>query len=171
MGTNQPVWKLIANLGDRNPIDYGGYFVYRDTTGVYTEEAEMLIAPDNDDGAGTWQVYRFILDKCTWRKSTGTLSDNKFHPEMCAWFAQRESARKTRPQDTSYLSGVASSIGTSLSELRALFCSDNPLDRAHAYRAIGDYHGYANLDSYPVRLTSRTEVEARYAAELAKAQS
>ena len=90
---------------------------------------------------------------------------------MCAWFAQRESARKTRPQDTSYLSGVASSIGTSLSELRTLFCSDNPLDRATAYRAVGEYHGFENLDSYPLRFDTRAEVEARYAVELAKVQS
>lgn len=47
METKQPRWKLVAQLGDVHPIDYGGYFVYRDTTGVYEEEAEvlMVIAP------------------------------------------------------------------------------------------------------------------------------
>ena len=50
---SQPVWSCIANLGDVNPIDYGGYFVYIDTTGVYPPEAELLIAPsDNDDDDG-----------------------------------------------------------------------------------------------------------------------
>ncbi len=43
---DQPKWKLLANLGDANPIDYGGYFVYRDETGVYRDEAEKLISPD-----------------------------------------------------------------------------------------------------------------------------
>ena len=43
---DQPKWKLLANLGDANPIDYCGYFVYRDETGVYRDEAEKLISPD-----------------------------------------------------------------------------------------------------------------------------
>jgi len=28
----------VANLGDANPIDNGGFFVLRDTTGVYPPE-------------------------------------------------------------------------------------------------------------------------------------
>lgn len=160
MEINQPIWKLIANLGDINPIDHGGYFIYQDTTGKYAEEAELLISPEDD--TGTWTVYRFPLDRCTFRKSTATLSDNKFHPEICAWFAKRESERVKRPQDSTYLSNVAESAGISSAELRTLFCSENPLDRAHAYRAIGDYHGFENLDSYPLQIKSRAEVESRY---------
>ena len=46
METKQPKWKLIAQLGDVNPIDYGGYFIYEDETGVYPPEGEKLLIID-----------------------------------------------------------------------------------------------------------------------------
>jgi hypothetical protein len=42
-------------------------------------------------------------------------------------------------------------------------CSESPLDRAVAYRAIGDYHGFINLDESPLTDLDRSEIEARYA--------
>lgn len=149
---SQPDWKLIANLGDVNPIDYGGYFVYRDRTGVYTEEAELLIA-DCDDSPDSWTVYRFPLDRCT--LTDGVLSDNGYHPEYPAWFADS-------------LDGVASMIGQDPAELRSDLCSADPLVRARAYQAIGEYHGFENLDSYPLTFTSRSEVKQRYAKDTEK---
>ena len=85
MKTAQPVWKLLANIGDVHPIEYGGYFVFVDETGVYPPEAELLISPDSDDAPEGWVAYRFILDPCTY--VDGILSDNHFHPELPAWFA------------------------------------------------------------------------------------
>ena len=158
--SNQPSWKLIANLGDASPVDYGGFFVYEDTTGVYPPEAELLISPDDDDAPEGWIVYRFILDQCTFEN--GILSDNKFHPELSAWFAKPEPERKDRPQDTTYLKNVADSIGSTEAELIKQLCSDNAIERAEAYRAIGEYHGFENLDSYPLTFHSRNKVEARY---------
>ncbi len=46
---SQPAWECIAQLGDKNPIDHGGYWILRDTTGVYAEEAELLLVPDDED--------------------------------------------------------------------------------------------------------------------------
>lgn len=46
---SQPVWKYLGNLGDRHPIEYGGLFVYKDTTGVYGFEMEKLEEPCDDD--------------------------------------------------------------------------------------------------------------------------
>ena len=60
---SQPAWECIAQLGDKNPIDHGGYWILRDTTGVYAEEAELLLVPDDDDREYT--IYRFTLDRCT----------------------------------------------------------------------------------------------------------
>ena len=54
---SQPQWKLVAQLGDVHPIDYGGCFVYVDETGVYDPEMEILDSPDNDNG--TWTIHRF----------------------------------------------------------------------------------------------------------------
>lgn len=144
--SNQPSWNLIAQLGDANPIDYGGYFIYRDATGAYTEEAEWL-ETDDDDDPGRWAVYRFALERCTY--INGILSDNKFHPELDAWFAGS-------------VESMASCIGVEPSGLIGWFCSDDPLERAEAYRIVGQYHGFVNLDAYPLEFTNRDEVESRY---------
>jgi hypothetical protein len=48
-----------------------------------------------------------------------------------------------------------------------MFTSSNLCERALAWQAVGDYHGFDDLDSYPLTFKSRAEVEARYAEELA----
>jgi hypothetical protein len=161
--TNQPKWKQIAQLGDTNPFDYGGYYIFKDETGVYPEEAELLELDDPDDEESTYTIYRFILEKCTF--INGILSDNSSHPEHPAWFAHPESEREKRPQDTTYLSRVAGCMGMPVQELQRLFCSDDPKDRAFAYREVGTYHGLENLDSYPLTKLTRAEVEERYQEE------
>ena len=56
---------------------------------------------------------------------------------------------------------VASYIGTSVAILRKRWNDPNPRVRAHARVDVAGYHGWHNLDSYPLRLTKR-EVQARY---------
>lgn len=147
---SQPKWELIDQLGDNSPIEYGGYFIFRDKTGVYCEEGELLIVPEaEEEGKGEYLVYRIVLDKCTFLN--GVLSENKFHPSHPAWFADD-------------LSKVAGYVGCPLQKMIADLCSDDPLKRAHAYRAIGDYHGFENLDGYPLTLTYG-EAKKRYKAK------
>lgn len=148
--TRQPTWKLLANLGDVSPVDYGGYFVYEDTTGVYDPEVELLVSPDNDEGE--WTVYRFGIPRCT--LIDGVMSDNEFHPELKAWFADD-------------LAQVAQCFGMTLEELQRNFISDSLVERARAYQAVGIYHGFENFNSYPLTFNCRAEVEARYASEVA----
>jgi hypothetical protein len=142
--TKQPQWKRIANLGDVNPVEYGGYFVYTDRTKVYPPEAELLRTPD--DGGEGWTIHRFILDRCTF--VDGVLSDNAYHPELPTWFAKD-------------LAAVASFIGSTELDLINGLCSDDPIDRASAYRAIGEYHGFDNFDGYPRQYTKRSELPRR----------
>lgn len=159
---SQPVWKFVANLGDVNPIDHGGYFVYVDETGVYPPEA-VYLEVEGDDEANKWTEYRFSLEPCTFKD--GILSDNKFHPEHPAWFAKPEKERKERPQDTTYLKTVADACGQTEEELIEQFCSDDPVQRAFSWREVGMCHGWRNLDDYPLEFTDRSEVEARYNEE------
>lgn len=149
MSTTQPIWKFAMQLGDVHPIEYGGYFIYEDETGVYPPEGEILIEPEynKDEEKQVWEVRRFILDRCTF--IDGILSDNKFHPESEAWFADS-------------LDKIAEHIGATKEELIANFCSENLQDRAMAWRTIGEYHGWDNLDAYPLTLNS-DEVQKRYA--------
>lgn len=142
--SNQPDWKCIANLGDRSPIEYGGYFVYVDQTGVYPPEAEWLEAPEDDDTGIPWELYRFILEPCTY--VAGVLSDNRFHPDHPVWF-----------QDE--LWAVANTIDSTAEILISQFCSADPLKRAEAWRAIGQHYGFYELDSSPRRFSHRFKVE------------
>lgn len=154
---SQPKWKCVAQLGDKNPVDHGGFFVLIDTTGVHTPQVELLESPDDDEGE--WMVYRFDLDRCTY--IDGVLSDNPFHPTHPAWFAKPENHRAARPQDTTYLSNVCRTMDIEESELVRLLCSENPVERAQGYRCIGQYHGWDNFDSYPLTM-KRGEVNRRY---------
>jgi hypothetical protein len=47
--TNQPEWECVANLGDADPITYGGLLVYIDKTGVYPPEVEVIQEEENED--------------------------------------------------------------------------------------------------------------------------
>jgi hypothetical protein len=158
--SNQPVWKLVANIGDVNPLEHGGLFVYRDESGVYCEEAERL-RPVSGEGRGynRYRSWRFCLEKCTYWN--GIVSDNKFHPETPAWFAQPEYERKNRPQDTTYLKNVSDHCGYTVDHLIEELRSSDPCRRANAYREIFDYHGWDNADSCPLTLT-REDCVRRY---------
>lgn len=165
--SQQPQWKMIANLGDEDPFNHGGYFIYKDETGVYPEEAVKLVIEnesEQDVDLLFYTEYRFILDCCTY--INGILSDNKFHPEHPAWFAQPEKKKRRRPQDTTYLSNVAECVDWQPRDgMPAAFCSADPCERARAYEAVGDYHGWENLDNYPRTGISRKEVLERYEKE------
>jgi hypothetical protein len=153
--TKQPVWKFIANLGDKNPLEHGGYFVYRDETGVYQEEADLLIPPEKE--GGKYRIYRILLDRL--KLVRGYLVPFKYgadwsHP--VAFYDDWVHA---------HLDSVAKFVGVSVKKLAKAFTSRDPLIRAEAYRAVADYTGYENFDERPIILT-RGEVEERYDEEL-----
>jgi len=153
MITTQPIWQFIANLGDANPMAHGGFFVYEDKTGVYSPECALLTPKNEEDDARdpdmTWELRRFSADKCT--LINGVLSDNRFHPDKPAWFADK-------------IGALAETYGQTAAEVCALLCSNDTCDRAQGWRMIGEYFGYDNLDSYPRTLT-RADVYRLYRAE------
>jgi hypothetical protein len=160
---SQPQWKLVANLGDVTYLNYGGFFVYVDETGVYPAEAEVLVVDNEheiDDESLTYTVYRFALTKCT--LVNGVLSDNPYHPDMSAWFANDETEKESRIMSTC-LSSVSRCLNRTVEHFALDFCSDDIIVRAIAYREVAEYHGYDEFDQYPLKLT-RAEAESRYAA-------
>lgn len=140
MKTQQPTWEPVANLGDANPIDNGGFFVLRDTTGVYPPEAVSL----EPSGRG-WIAYRITLDPVT--LTDGVLSDNRFHPLHPVWWSDR-------------LQSIASTVGRTPADLTADFLSSDPLQRAEAYRALLYSFGGGEFDSDHLWFEDRAEVEA-----------
>lgn len=142
MSTQQPKWKCIAQLGDASPLEYGGFWVFEDTTGVYAPEAEHY---DPDSG----MVSRIVLEPHTYRD--GILSDNPYHPDYPVWYADD-------------IGSIAESVGHDgpLPIIDAL-CSDNAISRALAYREIAGYFGWHEFRAYPLTLT-HAEARARYSS-------
>lgn len=152
--------KRIGNTGDRSPAE-GSRYVYagRDETDDPYMEVVCEIY-DVPEGEPRFFVYRFDLE----RFKLLTKDDRRYLVAK-AW-------RPNWPHSfTAYdewfhkdLEAVAESCGTTLTKLRQCFCSEDPLERAFAWCCVGDYHGFENLDSYPLHLTE-AELEARYADE------
>jgi hypothetical protein len=132
---SQPKWRKIGVVGDVNPLDYSGGFVFVDDTGVYPPEVEYYDR-DNDTDNSPIRVYRFAAELCTY--VGGILSDNKYHPDHAVWFA-RDLPDGLTPAD---------------------FTSPDTMTRAAAWLEVGLYYGLDNLDSYPLVLSYR-EAEKR----------
>lgn len=141
--TNQPIWKCKANLGYVSPWDYDGAFVMEDTTGVYCPELWLFEIPENDTGPIV--ESRILLEKCTY--INGVLSDNKFHPSLRVWFGEPER-----------IANMAEDACISELELIDYFCSDDPVQRAMAYRLAVDTYGAHEFDQYPLSFSSRSEL-------------
>ena len=161
METQQPVWKLVTQLGDANPVEHGGLFVYEDTTGVYPPEAERLLNLDWDS-VSEWEVRRFVLENLKLVKDGDNvyLVAASYNPD---WSNPLPSYDEWFHKD---LAAVAASIGRTLEQMREWFTSTNSKLRALAWEALGDYHGWDNLDSYPRILTSEGEVRERYKGDI-----
>lgn len=150
---SQPQWELIY------ATDYSA--LYRDTTGVY--DPELMIAQTVDDAdeddieATAAVVYRFPLKRC-WQviDDDGTWYLTEQNPTRAAELPH--GLRAYQPWYADDLRHVADSVGCELSGLVADLCSDDPKMLAGAFEAIGGYHGYDNLDSYPEEWTT-TEFE------------
>ena len=147
--SNQPEWEFVTNLGDVNPVEYGGYFIFRDKTGIYQPEGEYY-DPE------TREAFRFSLDQL--QVFSGDLIP------LSIWY-ERYSLPHALNSYIEWFSkdvkSLASFVGIDSLELKRMFTSDDILERARAYESIGMYWGFNNLDNYPLKLT-RKEAEKRY---------
>lgn len=136
-------------------MEHGGLFLYVDETGIYAPEMERveMLDEEAEEGKEVYEIHRVTLEPCTF--IDGVLSDNPYHPKHAAWFADD-------------IEAVAECVGfeDGADGLRRALCSEDPQERAWAWCAVLDYHGWINGDNYPRTLT-RAEAEARYAKELA----
>lgn len=142
----QPQWRLVANIGDRDPFERGR-LVYVDATNVYSPEMVYFDPPV----AGKVKLHRFSMRACTLlNDDPSTLSDNRYHADKPAWFTQ-------------YIEGVASFGGTDAKELANKLCSSSPVERALAYDLLVSYFGIDEFDSYPV-IVSPSFIRRKYRA-------
>jgi hypothetical protein len=129
--------KQLANLGDVNPLDYGGFFVTAD-------EISVVEGKETNDGSRSdrWEVSRFSNTRC-YPIEGGGVSDNEFHKDHPAWFGKD-------------LESVSDSADNP--DIRDLLCSEDPVERAIGYRDVVGHWGVHEFDQHPVTLT-RTEVK------------
>lgn len=146
--TDQPVWKFVENIGDVNPLDHGGAFIFIDETGVYDPEMEVVTPiEDHDNDRLTWEMHRFSIEKCTFQG--GVLSDNKFHPDCQTWYADG-------------LKSIADCMGKDQLELIEQLCSDDLVQRALGYRDVYSYYGLENFDQDSMNEDNRLMLMNRY---------
>jgi hypothetical protein len=145
LGANQRTrCRVVGELGDVNPVEYGGGFVLACTGGGRSEQThEIEIAPygqeeEGEDGPLT--VFRVDI------------------PEGDVW----EDQSWAKPRD------IARSMGMSERELRALGAAGaTPLQKASAIEALAGYHGWHELDQYPLKF-SPAELRRRWRSLLGR---
>lgn len=148
----QPNWTPVMNLGDVNPLDHGGLFVFVDLNGEYDPEVEIIEPVDENDDNSDLEIHRFAIPRCSY--FGGVLSDNQFHPAHPAWFAKS-------------LADVARFTGETEEVLITLLCSSHPVDRAAAYRDLVSYHGIQNFAEHS-RTMTKFAARPRYDSYLRK---
>lgn len=159
---SQPDWEFVANLGDANPLEEGGFFVYRDKTGVYPPEAEMY----DPERRQAWRLlleplhsHRGILVPAKiaadFRHKTGRpLLHEKPLGAYEEWFSKS-------------IEYVARQNGLQARVLRRLLCSNDILERAAGYKLLADALGYHNFDpDGPLQLESHEDAAYRYQKEV-----
>lgn len=143
--------KPLANLGDVDYIEHGGFFVF-ESTPPDLPCIEILVEPD-EDGPQEWLSYLIEMEPHTYTAdgqdlptnfTSGILSDNQFHKSTAAWYADDlESVAET----TDYPNGVAG--------LRTDLCSGKPEIQAGAYQALVSYYGPYEFDQSPEVFTQQ----------------
>ncbi len=132
--------KELGTLGDVNAPEYDGGWIFEDDGRIWIEWVDT---PSDDDMKGgeykksaRWTVYRVHIET----------------PEIPSW-----------AEDD--LEAIAETVGGTASRLRKDFLSKDPKRRAMAYWDLASYHGWHELDNYPLVLT-KSEVEKRYGTEI-----
>jgi hypothetical protein len=138
------VCKLLANLGDVNPVDHGGYFVInRNASKRLDPEYQLVILETIDEPIPTWYYGHISIDKCYY--TNGILSDNQYHLDKPAWFADWfKDYDPTCDDERDYHL-----------KSRDYICSDDPIKRGSVYRDLGMYYGWENLGGHIQSTTSK----------------
>jgi len=158
---SQPRWRFVVNLGDAHPLEYGGYFVYRDMTGVYGYEAELVELLNENDERSKLRVIRVCLDRLKEVRDGDAVHLVPFTYEA-TW---PHPVHRYEEWFTDKLASIASYVGRTVEDLRASLCSEDGVQRAEAYRNVYDHEGWANGNEYPMTLTM-AEAKRRYRSAL-----
>ncbi len=133
---SQPKWKLVANIGDVNPFEHGGVFIFKDTTGVY--DPEILFIDPLEDIPQVANTYRVVMDIVT-----------------------KESIQDEFWGDSNDIEGVAGFIGQTSQQFIDDITSDDLVRRGFAWDALVKYYGPQNFGECP-DLTKISDLRRKY---------
>lgn len=178
--------RLVANLGDVNPIQYGGFLIFSPAEGQRYFECEVIEPLDGGQGEGSdVEVYRFTLDRrqwlgdVEWGKDVLTLShyrndlpwpevskDDEAQSLRLNYGCPYSPGSYTEWWDDSIEEiwrscGYDGSNGPSLYEFRNAQASTEAHTIGAFYQALVSYYGAHEFDQDPLRLTEK-EAVARY---------
>lgn len=134
MATKQPQYRIVYEFySDTNDMT----ILEKDITGVYRPRLSYL----EEMADGTFQLSRIDVEAHTF--INGILSDNKYHPELPAWYA--ETALK-----------VFSEFEAGIETMVKLLCNDADIRaQAQAFSWIVEYYGTYEFDQYPVPMDAK----------------
>jgi len=137
----QPQWKYLDTVGDRDPIAYGGGFMYVDELGNYCPEL-VWFEPASDD---------------EWREK-----GNKTPVEVYRILIENDSEREWW---YSYLAAVAAYVGQPVEELRQMAANSVIMEKALLYVFLISYFGPYQFDQEAVTITEQ-QAYHKYALEM-----
>lgn len=152
METKQPEWRVIANLGDATPLEYGGAFLLVDETGVYGPELIVWDEPAEDD---RYEIYRFPVE----RLYKVEHEDQLYYVHKCI---KDGFDQGTLPHPISaYREWFLKALDNLDEPDRVLgqLLSEDPIENAQAYLSIAGYWGINNFDGYPLDMGRRELIE------------
>lgn len=135
MKTKQPNWRVVVEFSG----DSGNNMIVleRDITGVYRPQLSYL----EEMVDGTFNLSRIVVEPHTY--INGILSDNPFHPEIPAWYA--DTAKK-----------VFSDFEAGFDGMIKILCNNEDIrQQAQVFSWIVEYHGTYEFDQYPQVLTAK----------------
>lgn len=133
---------LINNIGDLHPLEYGGALIYR-CTGKHRggAEYELDILKVNEN-TGAIECFTILLEPP--------------NPVNREWFEDN-------------LNYVGYYVGIPEVELRAMWASNNPVERAIFYQYLTAYFGAFEFHQYPEEYTAG-EARRKYRAAFNRAK-
>lgn len=147
--SQQPKWRLRTSVDE--------WAILEDETGVYSPEVEY--AQETMPGRRTiFELYRFSLD----RLKRVVHEDQIYYVPFAYEANWPHPIHMYKEWYLGDLESVANTVGRTKQDMLDALCSDDPEELWRVYQDIGSYHGFANLDAYPLML-SEAKFKARKA--------
>jgi hypothetical protein len=141
----QPIWK------EHSSADF--YRLFIDESGHYEPEVEIA----DEAGDDRYKLYRVELK----RYKTVIVDDTRYMVPADYQTSWPSPASAYQPWFYEDLGSVADSAGTDRETLIEQLCSDDPVERLHAYMDLAGYHGWYEFDQEPLDLTQE-ELDERW---------